>query len=148
MGSEPGSEAPGRSIAISLTREGWTGRACFVWVRCDFFPKIASDYRRFLHEDEVRCYETLRVERRRLSYLLGRFTARKALMNYSGLALADTQLQILPGVFSQPVARPGLADPVGVSISHSESTAGSLVFPETHPMGSIWKLPTRIGPMS
>lgn len=134
MRSEPGSEAPGRAIAISLTREGWTGRACFVWVRCEFFPELASDYRRFLHDEEVRYYETLSVERRRLSYLLGRFTAKKALLNYSGVALADTQIQIVPGVFSQPVVRPGFADPVGVSISHSESIAGSIAFPETHPM--------------
>ncbi len=134
MRSEPGSETPGRSIAIGLKREGWTGRASFVWVRCDFFPELASDFRRFLHKDEIRYYETLSVEKRRLSYLLGRFTAKRAVRHYSDLAVPDTQLQIVPGVFSQPVLLPGFADPVGVSISHSESLAASIVFPETHPM--------------
>lgn len=135
MRSGSGVEAPGRSIAISLEREGWTGRASFAWVRCDLFPQLAVDYRRFLHKEEIRYYETLGFEKRRLSYLLGRFTAKKAIRNYLNPDIDDTQLQIVPGVFNQPVLQPGLADPVGISISHADSIAGSIAFPEMHPMG-------------
>src|SRR5207244_1094467 len=129
MRTERGLDAPGRWITISLKREGWAGRASFAWVRSDRYPELASDYCSFLHREEIRYYESLTVEKRRCSYLLGRFAAKKAIRNYSDLVVDDTQIQIASGVFNQPLVRPGFDDPIGISISHSESVACSLAFP-------------------
>lgn len=45
-----------------------------------------------------------------------------------------TQLEIAAGIFLQPVIRPGLAEPAGVSITHSATVACAIAYSELHPM--------------
>lgn len=85
----------------------------------------------FLHADERAHLATLTFERRRNSYLLGRYAAKVALGALVP-GVASTALAIRPGVFEFPVVT-GIAN-VQVSISHAGEWGAAMAFPEAHPM--------------
>ena len=77
---------------------------------------------------------TLQFERRRKSYVLGRYAAKMALGNV--LAESDLRtIEIERGVFEQPVVRYPRDDQWDVTISHTEFLAAALTFRRGHPMG-------------
>lgn len=90
--------------------------------------RVLSDYRDLaacLHPGEVPYYQRLKVERRRQSYLLGRYTAKKALTAYGGGG-DPTQILIGYGHFGQPVVRCDWLRNAEVSITHADSVAAAL----------------------
>lgn len=93
---------------------------------CDL--RTLRDYRELaacLHPGEVPYYQRLKVERRRQSYLMGRFTAKKALTAYGGKG-DPTEILIDYGHFGQPVVRCDWLRNVDVSITHADSVAAAL----------------------
>lgn len=106
-------------------------RACLS-VNCETLENLQSDLG-FLHPEEKAYYDNLCVDRRRLSYLLGRRSAKQALAELTG----HTDLQsiaIMYGVFQFPVVKGPFMQSVQVSISHSDDVGIALAFPEAHPM--------------
>jgi 4'-phosphopantetheinyl transferase len=88
----------------------------------------------FLGPIEAAYFSTLSSERRRKSYLLGRYAAKLALRE--PLAEPDPKcIEIVKGVFEQPIVHFGRTGGWGVTISHSDSLAVCLAFPVGHPMG-------------
>lgn len=123
-----------QSTIITLKREGFTGRAALAWVRLSEFGIIAAQTGDFLHIEEKEVFEALQIERRRVSYLLGRFTAKSALAKCLGTEFQKSAVAIASGIFNQPVIQYNSFRPRAVSISHSNRLACSLAFPESHPM--------------
>ena len=83
---------------------------------------------------EAKYYASLRFERRQRSYLLGRYTAKLALKQL----LPETDfrsIEIVKGVFEQPVVLCNRSPGWSVTISHAESRAVALAYPSEHPMG-------------
>ncbi|MEY4484857.1 MAG: hypothetical protein RL693_2309, partial [Verrucomicrobiota bacterium] len=70
----------------------------------------------------------------RISYLLGRYTAKSALDKCIGPEFEPFRALIKSGVFCQPVVHCHVLSPLGVSISHSDRLVCSLAYPEEHPM--------------
>ena len=88
----------------------------------------------FLGPVETAYFSTLRSERRRKSYLLGRYAAKVALRE--PLSEPDPKrMEILKGVFEQPIVQSEQKSGWGVTISHSNSLAVCLAFPAGHPFG-------------
>ncbi len=88
----------------------------------------------FLGPIETAYFSTLRAERRRKSYLLGRYAAKRALSE--PLSEPDLKcIEIVKGVFEQPIVHSGGKGGWGVSISHTDSLGICLAFPAGHPMG-------------
>lgn len=88
----------------------------------------------FLGPIEAAYFSTLRSERRRKSYLLGRYTAKLALRE----PLAERNpkcIEIARGVFEQPIVHFEGTGGWAVTISHSDTLAVCLAFPVGHPMG-------------
>jgi 4'-phosphopantetheinyl transferase len=88
----------------------------------------------FLCGSEATYFANLKVERRRRSYLLGRYAAKLAVGELIG-QLDLQQIEIRRGVFEQPIVVCPDQESCGVSISHSHNMAIALAFPLGHPMG-------------
>lgn len=87
----------------------------------------------FLHPDELLRLNTFPVERRKQSYLAGRYCAKMALSAH----LKDTNMKnvlIESGVFGQPVVNASQINGIQVAIAHTGTLACAIVYPETHPM--------------
>lgn len=87
-----------------------------------------------LHPRELDYYNALRFERRKGSYLIGRYSAKKAISALSGgKKIRDIFIQ--PGIFNQPVATVPTEKNIQVSISHCDNFGAALAFSEAYPMG-------------
>lgn len=118
---------------IEMVRDKSAFRGMLAWVTTDEYSRIVDNYCELLDSHERRYFESLHFERRRISYLLGRFAAKNAV---AGLVDETDfiKLGIVPGVFNQPVVHQPTSEVVGVSISHSGDVACALAFPQVHPM--------------
>jgi 4'-phosphopantetheinyl transferase len=123
-----------RSIPVSLRREGYAAMACFAWAPSDDYADVARRAADFLHPEEQASLAALKIERRRSSYLLGRYAAKTALAGCIGPEFDAKGTLIVSGIFSQPVVQARTARPWGVGISHSDRLACGLAYPEEHPM--------------
>jgi phosphopantetheinyl transferase len=88
----------------------------------------------FLGPIETAYFSTLRSERRQKSYLLGRYAAKLALRE-PPFEPDPRGVEILKGVFEQPIVHSAKKGAWGVTISHSDSLAVCLAFPAGHPFG-------------
>lgn len=101
------------------------------------FPAPVSDnieLLQHLHPQELKYYETLVVEKRKKSYLLGRFSAKQAVSSFVGLQNPQN-IFIKPGFFNQPIFINAHYRNIQVSISHCEDIGTAVAFPEDLPMG-------------
>lgn len=121
------------TIPITLTRQDGTYTAVLAWATSDDSAALRDRCETFLHPRELEYFLTLPTERRRQSYLLGRHAAKQALSARAGVD-DPTRIEIVAGVFQQPIVRPGLSEPTGISITHSGRLACAVAFPEQHPM--------------
>ena len=89
----------------------------------------------FLCRKELAYYQSLKFERRKSSYLLGRMAAKKALGQlYPHIKYEN--MHIAFGVFDFPTIKDtSFGRNMQVSISHAGGLALALAFPEEHPMG-------------
>lgn len=86
------------------------------------------------HSQELTYYDNLKFEKRKKSYLVGRYAAKHAL----AALLGDKDLsniRIDQGIFSQPIVSCDSAHNIGVSITHCDELGAAIAFPESHPMG-------------
>ncbi len=108
-----------------------TGR--FASLGTDSYPALKEHAATILHPEELAYFVPLPAERRRISYLLGRYAAKRALQPGLGNpAFAD--IRIAPGIFQNPVVCFPMSDPWQVSITHSEAMVCAVAFPAVHPM--------------
>jgi phosphopantetheinyl transferase len=89
---------------------------------------------KLLHPQERKYYDSLKFEKRRKSYFIGRFAAKHAVSSLAGER--DFQaILIRQGIFSQPIVTYIHEQNLQVSISHCEDLGAALAFPEAHPLG-------------
>jgi phosphopantetheinyl transferase len=116
----------------------------FVLLRLDL-DELIQNRKSFLHPSEEDYYNDLIVDKRRFSYLIGRYVAKKAVAS----CIKETNLRniyIKHGVFSQPIVEymADLGPRIQVSISHSNYLGAAIAFPDAHPM-AIDIEPTNLG---
>lgn len=117
---------------IALQRQDRHYEAAFCIIQ-DTLPSLTNDFS-FLHENESAYYNGLPVDKRRLSYLLGRKAAKTAVAELT--AHADLQsIEIGSGVFQFPIVKTAVAQNLQVSISHCDKLGVAVAFQEEHPMG-------------
>ena len=108
--------------------------ASLAWTPASLYADLAGCADEFLGPRERDAFGAYVYERRRTAYLLGRHAAKMALAHLAP-AVPPHAIDIVPGCFHQPVVHAHLDAPLGVSISHTASTACAAAFPEAHPMG-------------
>jgi 4'-phosphopantetheinyl transferase len=124
---------PGNLIELILNREGWKAKAAVAAVSTGDLEVLDASVSTFLSPSELQSYRAMEFPRRRQSFLLGRYAAKRALGVLGGGA--DPRVsEVRPGVFGQPIVR-GAGDPnPGISITHSNRLALALAHPAGHPM--------------
>lgn len=88
----------------------------------------------FLHPKELEYYNELKFERRKNSYLLGRYTAKKAISAYTEEENLQ-KISVLKGILNQPIATCPNNGNVQISITHCDDFGAAVAFPESIPMG-------------
>jgi len=97
-------------------------------------PAVYREMKEALHWKEYKYYHTFKYDKRKKSYLLSRYTAKKAFSAHIGENNLKSIL-IQPGVFTQPVAVYKYNRNTQVSISHCDDFGAALAFSEAAPMG-------------
>jgi 4'-phosphopantetheinyl transferase len=87
---------------------------------------------KMLHLEEKKHLETLKYERRKHSYLLGRVAAKYSLTDM--ISQMPESIMISSGIFQFPIVKYLSGGNIQVSISHCKDMGIALAFPETHPM--------------
>lgn len=98
---------------------------------------VIEDYLKVLqhlHPQELNYYETLIFEKRKKSYLLGRYSAKQAICAFVGEENPRNTL-IKHGFFNHPIVTNTNNQNVQVSISHCDDIGAAVAFPEDFPMG-------------
>ena len=109
-------------------------RAGLVMVFDDRIRSMGELAMTLLGPTEKDYFLTLRSEKRQKSYLLGRYAAKLALKDL--LSEPDLRsIEIVKGVFEQPIVQCKSQAGWGVSIGHTGLLAAGLAFPIGHPMG-------------
>jgi len=124
---------PNTPVRLALHRKELTTEAVFAWVHIAAYAALHQTCTGILHPHELAQYERLTVPRRKTSFLLGRYVAKQAL----AVLLRESvyaNIEIVPGVFTQPIVKFPTPEPVGVSITHAGELACALAFPQIHPM--------------
>ena len=93
-----------------------------------------SEKTNLLHPEEAAYYRSLQFDKRKISYLLGRISAKEAVKIISSKELDYQRILVKSGVFQFPVVK-HTDQNIQVSISHCDNLGVSLAFPEEHPLG-------------
>ncbi len=120
------------SSIIQLTRGEQAFAACLALVNGAF--EELSGHLEMLHPEEKAVFQSYEYELRKKSYLLGRLSAKVAVMGYASLKEAES-VWIDSGVFNFPVVKCPFVSNVQVGITHSNDIGLSIAFPEVHPVG-------------
>lgn len=117
---------------VLLKRENANFKAGFCAINKDLFELIKEIA--ILHPEELAYYETLKFDRRKKSYLLGRIAAKQAVLElpYNDNAIDSFSIQF--GVFQFPVVKYLQNQNIQVSITHCDNLGIALAFPEEHPL--------------
>ncbi len=120
--------------SLLLRRGAEERRACFVAVETDALGSPAALPEAMLSTAEQTRFAALRFAPKRISFLLGRLAAKRALS-----ALLDEPdlraIEIRNGVFGQPVVLHARAAGWDVTVSHTQGVAVALAHPADWPMG-------------
>lgn len=121
-----------RSVILPLIREEQTFSACAAIVRGEL--ATGAPWAGQLHPEEKAAYDAFPSTRRKESFLLGRLSARQAVLGLTGIDTPHA-IWIDTGVFQFPVVRGAGLRNIQVSISHCDNIGFSVAFPEAHPLG-------------
>lgn len=120
--------------SIALKRKNSSYTAGFAILQEELSELLGS--KNILHTEELTHFDTLKFDRRRASYLLGRISAKQALSEI--LPVATTSMNsyaIGTGVFQFPIVQHLPYTGFQVSISHCDTIGVALAYPEAHPLG-------------
>jgi phosphopantetheinyl transferase len=87
-----------------------------------------------LHSKELKNYDSFKHDPKKISYLLGKLSAKRAIYSLTNFNKFDT-IFIDAGVFEFPIVRCSEIQNIQVSVSHCNNIGLSIAFPEDHPMG-------------
>ena len=98
------------------------------------YQNTLNNIENILHENERRYFNNLKSERRRFSYLTGRFVAKLAICEYLH-EIDMTQIEITSGIFDQPIVKHLSFDTPSVTISHCSDLSIAIACQQGHIMG-------------
>jgi 4'-phosphopantetheinyl transferase len=116
-----------------LQRAEMTFNGVFACCETSSYQNLLPQVEQILSPEELNYFLPLPAERRKISFLCGRFVAKVALASL-GKERELSGVRISTGIFNQPVVSRTSAHPVHVSISHSDNLACAAAFPLAHPL--------------
>jgi len=124
---------PAAVVPLRMTRGGQPVPAVLACVHQDAAVTLAAGAQTLLHPNERARLDAFPSELRRLSFLLGRYAAKRAVGALRD-GVVPHRLEIAAGVFGQPVVR-GAADPPAVSLSHTSEVGVAVACEPEHILG-------------
>ncbi|WP_166923270.1 4'-phosphopantetheinyl transferase family protein [Flavobacterium poyangense] len=118
---------------LKLERENSEHLAGFAIVKKELVG--LNDCLEILHLDEITYLNSLKFDKRKSSYLLGRISAKNALSKIIPAKTSMNSFKIGSGVFQYPVIEHLSCSGFQVSITHCDTIGISLAYPEAHPIG-------------
>lgn len=118
---------------IKLVRENSEHLAGYAIVKKELVGLY--DYLEILHLDEISYLDSLKFDKRKSSYLLGRISAKNALSKIIPMKTPINSFKVGFGVFQYPVIEQLPCSGFQVSITHCDAIGISLAYPEAHPIG-------------
>ena len=121
-------------FSLELIRNEKKVDAYMAYVYDDVYKNIINDTDNFLHNSERNYFTSLKSEKRRFTYLTGRFAGKLALSQY----LHEPNLraiEIRSGCFDQPLAKHLSFDTPEVTLSHCSDLAVAITYQAGHIMG-------------
>lgn len=120
-------------VPIKLISKRDTAIAYFSSVALKNYESILADANDFLHPTEIKYYLSLNYLKRQKSYMLGRYVCKQVLSHYLKHDNLK-EIEIVSGIFGQPVVR-SLSNKIpGISLSHNDTHAIAVAFPEIFPI--------------
>jgi Phosphopantetheinyl transferase len=101
--------------------------AFLAYVPSKEYSYILNNLQNLLHQNERDYFSGLNYERRKLSYLLGRYAAKLAVSSYLEEA-SFAEIEIASGIFNQPFVKHQSIDTPDVTISHCDGLAVAIAF--------------------
>jgi len=120
-------------LFISMKRDSFTDLNSSIYYTEINDASEIENLKEFLHQEELKRFNSYTSDTRKQSFVLGRYCAKKALQKYSNINIPSS-IWIEPGVFNQPVIKAPNMGETKVSISHSRNAAIAAVYNESHPM--------------
>jgi 4'-phosphopantetheinyl transferase len=117
---------------IILNRGDKVYQAGFSFIKEDILA--LGNFLSLLHPNERKYYDSLKYERRKSSYLLGRVSAKIAIIDIVNGEDPES-IFIDSGVFSFPVVKTTKNLNIQVTITHCDKIGLAVAFPEAHPIG-------------
>lgn len=99
-----------------------------------FFTKEYDVYTKYLNNAELEYFKELHSERRKLSYLFGRYSLKSNVADYIGEVKLQ-KIHIRNGIFSQPIIQIDGQSNLQGTLSHCENCAVSLAYDASLVMG-------------
>jgi len=88
----------------------------------------------FLTKKEIEIAKKMVFEKRRLSFLLGRYAAKQAICDFLTITNKN-QIEIRQGVFGQPIVVYNGIEQIGIGITHTDDYAIAIAYLIDHPVG-------------
>ena len=121
-------------FSLELFRNDVRITAFFAFAIEEHYQNIFEKVQGFLHPNELIYFNNLKSEKRKFSYLTGRYCGKLAISQF----LSETEMkdiEIRPGIFDQPIVRHHSIDTPEITISHCSDLAVAIAFPPGHIMG-------------
>ena len=118
------------SLHLNQEKEFLTASLCLIKIPLSELDQLSMDW---MHPKEKERLELLTFPRRRASYVMGRYCAKRALQQQINISKLD-KIWIGEGVFHQPVLYGNEIDTLQVSIAHTQDLATALIFDERYPL--------------
>lgn len=87
-----------------------------------------------LCNEERMFYNSIKHEGRKISYLLGRFAAKKAISSYANESLLG-MISVRKGIYNQPIVEYSRDNKIQVTITHSKNIGAAIAFDESFMLG-------------
>jgi 4'-phosphopantetheinyl transferase len=119
---------------LNIVNENNPVPAYFSLVYPEAYPRLLKKFDDFLHMHEKEYLKKKLHERRKRSYLMGRYAAKLATAEY--LKEQDlSSIEIRRGTFDQPIVRHRSFETPEITLSHCRHVAAAISYPAGHYMG-------------
>ncbi|MBL8994592.1 MAG: 4'-phosphopantetheinyl transferase superfamily protein, partial [Spirochaetia bacterium] len=125
---------PESLVALHLERKEGLVPAWLCLTSDDCFESLEPSAAEFLHPKELEKFRGLAIAKRRASFLLGRYSLKKAAGAFLGVANFKA-LEIRSAILEYPILKYPEAEIPDLTLSHADRIGGAIAFQAGHVMG-------------
>lgn len=133
--SAPQSRLDGECLLdFPFSRPDGAIRGLIAFIHARGFEAIDQERASFLHPSEEASLSLLHIERRRRTFLMGRYALKRAAAAWTGLS-PSRDLEVVPAILEYPILRAPVADVPDLTLTHTDCAAVCLAVEAGHASG-------------